>query len=172
MTPAATCHSVNHTLTHREANALELVLSRSRSPHNAPHSPSYIYTKRGRSWSERGACRPGRGTTMPMGAARVSFPDSRPQRSQSAHSSPGAPQLVDTEGVVAETSPPHLASPPEPEAGPPSSPAAERWPPSRPSLWRSRRPWSARPASACSVSSSSRSSAATRSAAAAMICYI
>ena len=42
MTPAATCRSVNHTLTHREANALELALSRSRSPHNAPHSPSYI----------------------------------------------------------------------------------------------------------------------------------
>ena len=37
---AATCRSVNHTLTHREANALELALSRSRSPHNAPHSPS------------------------------------------------------------------------------------------------------------------------------------
>ena len=41
MTPAATCRSVNHTLIHREANALELALSRSRSPHNAPHSPSY-----------------------------------------------------------------------------------------------------------------------------------
>ena len=41
MIPAATCRSVNHTLTHREANALELALSRSRSPHNAPHSPSY-----------------------------------------------------------------------------------------------------------------------------------
>ena len=40
MTPAATCRSVNHTLTHREANALELALSLSRSPHNAPHSPS------------------------------------------------------------------------------------------------------------------------------------
>ena len=33
MAPAATCRSVNHTLTHREANALELALSRSRSPH-------------------------------------------------------------------------------------------------------------------------------------------
>ena len=44
MTPAATCRSVNHTLTHREANALELALSRSRSPHNAPHSPSILYT--------------------------------------------------------------------------------------------------------------------------------
>ena len=44
MTPAATCRSVNHTLTHREANALELALSRSRSPHNAPHSPSYKLT--------------------------------------------------------------------------------------------------------------------------------
>ena len=42
MTPAATCRSVNHTLTHREANTLELALSRSRSPHNAPHSPSYV----------------------------------------------------------------------------------------------------------------------------------
>ena len=42
MTPAVTCRSVNHTLTHREANALELALSRSRSPHNAPHSPSYV----------------------------------------------------------------------------------------------------------------------------------
>ena len=36
----ATCRSVNHTLTHRKANALRLALSRSRSPHNAPHSPS------------------------------------------------------------------------------------------------------------------------------------
>ena len=43
MTPAASCRSVNHTLTHREANALELALSRSRSPHNAPHSPSIYY---------------------------------------------------------------------------------------------------------------------------------
>ena len=43
--------------------------------------------------------------------------------------------------AVTSLVPPHLASPSEPEAGPPSS---QRWPPNRPSLWRSRRPWSAR----------------------------
>ena len=45
MTPAATCRSVNHTLTHREANVLELALSRSHSPHNrlVCYISTYIY---------------------------------------------------------------------------------------------------------------------------------